>query len=231
MCVCVCLADAAMLFYRVCLNVFWIALSNASKSHIEVFDCYSANFRCIFPSYFNHIGLFSTCKNLLFFLTTYLLLFRADHQAAQLRRIFKVEIWSFFMVVTCVFFPQMLSSALLMLLVLHFKSGQSTHQHQDEDHYIGQQHNPEHDMNVLLGDEVCKLHTPTQFPPFTITFISTLHGFYPLAGCWRAKEPQSSRTKSKNIGNYKENWHKYWQAAKCRCSSITLFTWRKLTCK
>lgn len=49
----------------------------------------------------------------------------------------------------------MLSSALLMLLVLHFKSGQSSHKHKDEAHYIGQQHNPEHDMNVLLGDEVC----------------------------------------------------------------------------
>ncbi|XP_011605651.1 reticulocalbin-2 isoform X1 [Takifugu rubripes] len=49
--------------------------------------------------------------------------------------------------------PTMVSSALLMFLVLHFEFGQSSHKHQDDDHYIGQQHNPEHDMNVLLGDE------------------------------------------------------------------------------
>lgn len=52
----------------------------------------------------------------------------------------------------------MVSSALLMFLVLHFEFGQSSHKHQDDDHYIGQQHNPEHDMNVLLGDEVYKTY-------------------------------------------------------------------------
>lgn len=72
-----------------------------------------------------------------------------------------------------------------MLLVLHFKSGQSSHKHQDENHYNGQQHNPEHDMNVLLGDEVCSyiqhciINIPTHAPPFIITFIAALHGFYP----------------------------------------------------
>lgn len=52
--------------------------------------------------------------------------------------------------------PQMLPTALLLLLVLRFGFGQSSHKHQDEDHYFGQQHNPEHDMNVLFGDEVCR---------------------------------------------------------------------------
>nr|XP_046249215.1 reticulocalbin-2 [Scatophagus argus]XP_046249216.1 reticulocalbin-2 [Scatophagus argus]XP_046249217.1 reticulocalbin-2 [Scatophagus argus] len=47
----------------------------------------------------------------------------------------------------------MASFALLVWLVLHFGFGQSSHKHLEEDHYIGQQHNPEHDMNVLLGDE------------------------------------------------------------------------------
>lgn len=44
-------------------------------------------------------------------------------------------------------------SALLVLLVLQFGFGQSSHKHPHEDHYTDQQHNPEHDMNVLLGDE------------------------------------------------------------------------------
>uniref|UniRef100_A0A3P8TSC9 Reticulocalbin 2 n=2 Tax=Amphiprion percula TaxID=161767 RepID=A0A3P8TSC9_AMPPE len=48
---------------------------------------------------------------------------------------------------------QMESTTLLVLLLLHFGFGQSSHKHLHEDHYIGQQHNPEHDMNVLLGDE------------------------------------------------------------------------------
>ncbi|XP_074533183.1 reticulocalbin-2 [Halichoeres trimaculatus] len=48
----------------------------------------------------------------------------------------------------------MASSALLMLvLLLRFEIGQSTHKHHHEDHYTGQQHNPEHDMNILLGDQ------------------------------------------------------------------------------
>lgn len=52
----------------------------------------------------------------------------------------------------------MVSSALLMFLVLQFEFGQSSRKHQDDDHYVGQQHNPEHDMNVLLGDEVYKTY-------------------------------------------------------------------------
>nr|XP_020469582.1 reticulocalbin-2 [Monopterus albus] len=47
----------------------------------------------------------------------------------------------------------MASSVLLVLLLLQFELGQSSQKHLHEDHYIGQQHNPEHDMNVLLGDE------------------------------------------------------------------------------
>ncbi|XP_034032397.1 reticulocalbin-2 [Thalassophryne amazonica] len=47
----------------------------------------------------------------------------------------------------------MVSSAVmsLTLLWLQFGTGISSHKH--EDHYISQQHNPEYDMNVLLGDE------------------------------------------------------------------------------
>ncbi|XP_034390503.1 reticulocalbin-2 [Cyclopterus lumpus] len=39
------------------------------------------------------------------------------------------------------------------MLVLQFGFGQSSHKQPHEDHYIGQQHNPEHDLNILLGDE------------------------------------------------------------------------------
>ncbi|XP_041651302.1 reticulocalbin-2 [Cheilinus undulatus] len=48
----------------------------------------------------------------------------------------------------------MASFALLLMVVvlLRFESGHSSHKHH-EDHYIGQQHNPEHDMNILMGDE------------------------------------------------------------------------------
>lgn len=46
----------------------------------------------------------------------------------------------------------MTSYALLGLLVLQFGFGQSSLKHLHEDHYVGQQHNPEHDMNVLLGE-------------------------------------------------------------------------------
>ncbi|XP_047452917.1 reticulocalbin-2 [Mugil cephalus] len=46
----------------------------------------------------------------------------------------------------------MTSTPLLVLLVLQFGFGWSSHKHH-EDHYNGQQHNPEHDMSVLLGDE------------------------------------------------------------------------------
>uniref|UniRef100_UPI0037E93179 reticulocalbin-2 n=1 Tax=Semicossyphus pulcher TaxID=241346 RepID=UPI0037E93179 len=45
------------------------------------------------------------------------------------------------------------SALLLLLLLLRFELGQSSHKHHHEDHYVGQQHNPEHDMNILLGDE------------------------------------------------------------------------------
>ncbi|KAF7660971.1 hypothetical protein LDENG_00270740 [Lucifuga dentata] len=41
----------------------------------------------------------------------------------------------------------------LVLLVLQFGCGQSSHKHHHEDHYLGQQHNSEHDLNVLLGEE------------------------------------------------------------------------------
>ncbi|XP_069019513.1 reticulocalbin-2 [Embiotoca jacksoni] len=47
----------------------------------------------------------------------------------------------------------MASTSLLILLLLQFGFGQSSHKHLHEDHYVGQQHNPEHDMNILLGDE------------------------------------------------------------------------------
>uniref|UniRef100_A0A669BZY2 Reticulocalbin 2 n=1 Tax=Oreochromis niloticus TaxID=8128 RepID=A0A669BZY2_ORENI len=49
---------------------------------------------------------------------------------------------------------QMASSTFLVLLLLQFDFGQSSHKHLHDDHYIGQQHNPEHDMNVLLGEEL-----------------------------------------------------------------------------
>lgn len=52
----------------------------------------------------------------------------------------------------------MTSSTFLVLLLLQFHFGQSSHKHLHDDHYIGQQHNPEHDMNVLLGDEVAFFH-------------------------------------------------------------------------
>lgn len=56
--------------------------------------------------------------------------------------------------------PQMAFSVLSLLLVLHLGFGQSSHhQHLHEDHYIGQQHNPEHDMKVLLGEEVSKYNS------------------------------------------------------------------------
>lgn len=44
----------------------------------------------------------------------------------------------------------MASSLLLLLLSLQLGLGQSS---LHDDHYIGQQHNPEHDMSVLFGDE------------------------------------------------------------------------------
>ena len=50
-------------------------------------------------------------------------------------------------------------SVLLLLFALHPGLGQSFHKQLHEDHYVGQQHNPEHDMNVLLGDEVCNYHS------------------------------------------------------------------------
>ncbi|XP_033940360.1 reticulocalbin-2 [Pseudochaenichthys georgianus] len=59
----------------------------------------------------------------------------------------------------------MTSYALLGLLVLQFGFGQSSLKHLHEDHYVGQQHNPEHDMNVLLGEdteEILKLSPAEQ---------------------------------------------------------------------
>lgn len=59
----------------------------------------------------------------------------------------------------------MASFALLGLLVLQFGFGQSSLKHLHEDHFVGQQHNPEHDMNVLLGEdteEILKLSPEEQ---------------------------------------------------------------------
>lgn len=85
-------------------------------------------------------------------------LHQADRRASQLHRVIMLQTRTDLVILTvnrCFFSsPQMFSSALLMLLVLHFAFGQSSHKHQDDHHYIGQRHNPEHDMNVLLGDEV-----------------------------------------------------------------------------
>lgn len=61
----------------------------------------------------------------------------------------------------------MLSSVFLVLLALCFEFGQSFHKHVDEDHYLGQQHNREHDMNVLLGAEVSK-YTLTPFSAISV---------------------------------------------------------------
>ncbi|KAK9516686.1 hypothetical protein VZT92_024604 [Zoarces viviparus] len=47
----------------------------------------------------------------------------------------------------------MASSALLVMLVLQFGFGYASQKHLHEDHYNGQQHNPEHDLDILLGDE------------------------------------------------------------------------------
>uniref|UniRef100_A0A1A8KH61 Reticulocalbin 2 n=2 Tax=Nothobranchius TaxID=28779 RepID=A0A1A8KH61_NOTKU len=41
----------------------------------------------------------------------------------------------------------------LVLLILQFEVGQSSHKHLHEDHYVGQQHNPDHDIAVLLGEK------------------------------------------------------------------------------
>ncbi|XP_029910433.1 reticulocalbin-2 [Myripristis murdjan] len=46
-----------------------------------------------------------------------------------------------------------LTSMTSALLILQFVFGESSHKYLHEDHYIGQQHNPEHDMHVLLGNE------------------------------------------------------------------------------
>ncbi|KAM4733323.1 reticulocalbin-2 isoform 1-T2 [Anableps anableps] len=47
---------------------------------------------------------------------------------------------------------------LLFLLMLQVKVGQlGSHEHLHEDHYIGQQHNPDHDMAVLLGEKSAKV--------------------------------------------------------------------------
>lgn len=101
----------------------------------------------------------------------------AGRQAAQLHHVIMLQTWSFLLLVVC-FPPQMVSSALLMLLALPFEFGQSSHKHQDDDHYIGQQHNPEHDMNVLFGDEVYK--TELKIP--TRVFSPLLYSFYSIAG-------------------------------------------------
>uniref|UniRef100_A0A3Q3GGN9 Reticulocalbin 2 n=1 Tax=Kryptolebias marmoratus TaxID=37003 RepID=A0A3Q3GGN9_KRYMA len=48
---------------------------------------------------------------------------------------------------------QMMCNFFLVLLILQVGAGQSSHKHVPEDHYNGQQHNLDHDMAVLLGDE------------------------------------------------------------------------------
>lgn len=53
----------------------------------------------------------------------------------------------------------MASSALWVILALQFGLGQSLHKNLHDDHYVGQQHNPEHDVNILLGDEVWWMFT------------------------------------------------------------------------
>ncbi|KAK2842268.1 hypothetical protein Q5P01_012468 [Channa striata] len=56
----------------------------------------------------------------------------------------------------------MASSAILALLLFQFGLGQSSYKHLHEDHYIDDQHNPEHDINVLLGDEAIKKLSPAE---------------------------------------------------------------------
>ncbi|KAL6106763.1 rcn2 [Pungitius sinensis] len=59
----------------------------------------------------------------------------------------------------------MASSALWVILALQFGLGQSSSKNLHDDHYVGQQHNPEHDLNILLGDEdteEIKLLSPAQ---------------------------------------------------------------------
>lgn len=90
-----------------------------------------------------------------------------------------------------------------MLLVLHFKSGQSAHKHQDENHYNGQQHNPEHDMNVLLGDEVCEyilnciINIPTHFPPSLLHSEPLYMGFIHLQDTGEIKNLSPAEQKVK----------------------------------
>ncbi|XP_029008529.1 reticulocalbin-2 [Betta splendens] len=59
----------------------------------------------------------------------------------------------------------MTPAALWALLLLQFGLVIGSHKHLHEDHYTDQQHNPEHDINVLLGDEnteEIKKLSPTQ---------------------------------------------------------------------
>lgn len=65
---------------------------------------------------------------------------------------------------------------LVLLVLLQFGSGQSSHKHLDEDHYTGQQHNPEHDMNALLGEEVpAYLLSPFYSSSFFITYSPLIY--------------------------------------------------------
>lgn len=50
-------------------------------------------------------------------------------------------------------FISQMESPLLLLLLLFLQLG-FDHSSAHEEHYIGQKHNPQHDVNVLLGDEV-----------------------------------------------------------------------------
>ena len=65
--------------------------------------------------------------------------------------------------------PQMVFSTVVTtaLLVMQFTFGESAQKHVHEDHFMGQQHDPEHDMNVLLGgtgdtEEIKKLSPAEQ---------------------------------------------------------------------
>ena len=50
------------------------------------------------------------------------------------------------------------SVMIVAFFAMHLIHGEPSHKHVLEDHYIGHQHNPEHDMDVLLGTKVRKDH-------------------------------------------------------------------------
>lgn len=64
----------------------------------------------------------------------------------------------------------------IALLVMHCAFGESSHNH--EDHYVGHQHSPEHDMDLLLGTEVVISLYHLNNIPFQSYLLS--HHFYNL---------------------------------------------------